>query len=94
MECGHPAQALLLFQELLPDLARVLGPDHPLTLDLRSNIALSTRQAGNEAEALQLYRELLPDYERVLGRDHPDTLSIKHTVTFSQRVSLDHLVLE
>ena len=28
-ECGHPAEALRLFQELLPDQERVLGPDHP-----------------------------------------------------------------
>ena len=33
------AEALQLSQELLPDLLRVLGPDHPTTLLVRNNIA-------------------------------------------------------
>ena len=32
-ECGDAAGALRLFRELLPDQERVLGPDHPDTLD-------------------------------------------------------------
>jgi hypothetical protein len=37
--CGDGAWALRLSQELLPDIERVLGPDHPDTLATRSNIA-------------------------------------------------------
>ena len=36
---GTAAEALRLFQELLPDQVRVLGPDHPDTLTTRDNIA-------------------------------------------------------
>jgi hypothetical protein len=36
------AGALRLFQEMLPDLVRVLGPDHPDTLRTRSSIAYCT----------------------------------------------------
>ena len=43
---GHPAEALRLFRELLPDLERVLGPDHPDTLTTRNNIANWTGECG------------------------------------------------
>jgi hypothetical protein len=38
-ESGDPARALRLFQELLADQVRALGPDHPDTLDTRNIIA-------------------------------------------------------
>jgi len=38
-EHGDAAGALRLFQELLPDLIRVLGPDHPHVLATRGSIA-------------------------------------------------------
>ena len=42
-ECGDAAQALRLLRELLPDMVRVLGPDHPHTLT-----AMGTMQAIEE----------------------------------------------
>jgi tetratricopeptide (TPR) repeat protein len=79
-ECGHPAEALRLLHELLPDQGRVLGPDHPDTLRTRANIAAWTGRCGHLAEALRLYEELLPDHERVLGWDYPGTLMIRHNI--------------
>ena len=79
-QCGHPAEALRLFQELLPDQERVLGRDHPDTLTTRNNIAAWTGECGHPAEALRLFQELLPDQERVLGRDHPDTLATRSNI--------------
>jgi hypothetical protein len=38
-ECGDAARALRLFEELLPDRVRVLGPAHPDTLATRHNLA-------------------------------------------------------
>ena len=75
-ESGHPAEALRLSQELLPD--QEAGPwarpsRHPET----RNIAFWTGECGHPAEALRLFQELLPDQERVLGPrpsrdpDHP-----------------------
>ena len=58
---GIAAGALRLFRELLPDLERVLGPDHPDTLTTRGNIARWTGECGDAAGALRLFRELLPD---------------------------------
>jgi hypothetical protein len=44
---GEAREGLRLFQELLPDQERVLGPCHPDTLATRNNIALWTREDVN-----------------------------------------------
>ena len=63
-------------------MERALGPDHPDTLNTRSNIAYWTGQCGDAAGALRLSRELLPDRERVLGPDHPDTLMTRSNIAY------------
>jgi hypothetical protein len=56
------------------------GPDHPSTLDTRSDLAAWTDRSGDRAETLRLYRELLPDQVRVLGPDHHETLTTRHNI--------------
>ncbi|MFN2485523.1 MAG: tetratricopeptide repeat protein [Acidimicrobiia bacterium] len=38
-QAGKPSEALRLFQELLPDRVRVLGPEHPDTVRTRNFVA-------------------------------------------------------
>ena len=71
-----------MLQELLPELVRVLGPDHPQILEARGNIAYWTGQHGDSAEALRMLQELLPELVRVLGPDHPDTLTARGNIAF------------
>ncbi|MGY5120991.1 tetratricopeptide repeat protein, partial [Streptomyces sp. 900105755] len=61
------------------------GPDHPDTLDARSNLAVSYRDAGRVQEALDLRERVLADRERILGDDHPDTLSARSNLANSYR---------
>ncbi|SFO57817.1 hypothetical protein SAMN05660359_04460, partial [Geodermatophilus obscurus] len=49
-EVGDAAGALRLFEQLLPDLVRVLGPDHPAVLGTRDNTALYTGRSGDERQ--------------------------------------------
>jgi hypothetical protein len=56
---------------------RVLGPEHPSTLNVRANLAHWTGAAGDAAGARDQYAELLPIYERVLGPEHPSTLNVR-----------------
>ena len=70
---GDAAEALRLFQALLPDFERVLGKDHPDTLKTRQYVAHWTGETGTALEALRLLRQLLPNLERVLGKNHSDT---------------------
>ena len=78
---GDAPEALRLFEELLPDRERILGPDHPDVLVTRSCIAYWTARCGDVAKALALFQELPRYAERVLGPGHPDTLAIRNYVT-------------
>ena len=73
-ETGDYAGAVTAYEELLPDLVRVLGDDHPTTLIGRSNLARFRGETGDYAGAVTAYEDLLPDLVRVLGDDHPTTL--------------------
>lgn len=59
---------------------RILGDDHPATLDARHNLAVSYGNAGRFQDALDLSERVLADYERILGDDHPDTLRARHNL--------------
>jgi len=62
---------LQLYNELLPDMQRVFGYDHPITLSTRFNIASLTAACRRLNDALRLFMELLVDYQRVVGNRHP-----------------------
>jgi hypothetical protein len=79
-QTGQIQRAHQLFQELLPDQERALGPDHPETLATRLNIAQGIGQAGDIRGALRLLHELLADQERVLGADHVQTLGCRNNI--------------
>jgi len=79
-ECGDAREARRLFEALLPDRTRVLGPGHPDTLTTRHNIAAWTGECGDAREALRLFEALLPDQTRVLGPGDPDTLTTRHNI--------------
>jgi hypothetical protein len=55
-ECGDAADALRLFNALLPDRERSLGSAHPDTLTTRSNVVSLTTQAAQEARDEQCGR--------------------------------------
>jgi hypothetical protein len=57
------------------ELERVLGRDHPDTLNARNNLAAAYQAAGRAADAILLFEHTLVARERVLGPNHPDTLS-------------------
>ena len=62
-------------------IERVLGPEHPLTLDARAEIA---RRPGRRArEAADLYAGVLPRFERILGPEHLDTLAVRAGLAWS-----------
>ncbi|MER6641053.1 tetratricopeptide repeat protein [Streptomyces microflavus] len=77
-DAGNYERAVALFKELLPDVNRAFGTDHPDTLTTRHNHALNVGNAGNYQRAVTLLDGLLPDVTRVLGTDHPDTLTTRH----------------
>jgi hypothetical protein len=65
----------------MTDRLRILGPDHPHTLDTRANLAMVRLEAGDSRGALAAVNELLPEFSRVLGPDHPDTIAARDLLT-------------
>lgn len=73
-------QQELLYRALLADQTRVLGADHPDTLQTREGLAEVLTELGRLEEAESLYQALLADQTRVLGADHPDTLQTRDSL--------------
>ena len=73
-------EAISLYEQALAARERVLGPDHPSTLQSRSNLATAYRAAGRLDEATSLHEQTLAARERVLGPDHPDTVASRNNL--------------
>ena len=58
----------------------VLGPDHPVALTVRSNLAGAYDSAGRFGEAIELFERVLAERKRLLGADHPDTLNTRDSL--------------
>jgi hypothetical protein len=75
---GSYAAARDLQRRVLDARERVLGPEHPSTLNASADLASWTGQAGDRAAARDLFAALLPVEERVLGPEHPRTLDDRY----------------
>ena len=81
IELGDSApQAIAVGELLTADLERVLGPDHPDTLNSRNSLAAAYQAAGRAAEAILLFEQTLAARERLLGADHPDSLTSQNNL--------------
>ena len=72
---GRVAQAISLYEQVLPNSSRILGMDHPTTLASRNNLASAYQEAGQLIEAIAAYKQLVMDSTQFLGTDHPYTLT-------------------
>jgi hypothetical protein len=70
---GDVVGACQLMQEVVGIHRRLLGPQHPDTLSLMSNLASALLLSGNPAQALGLAQEVLEASRRIMGAEHPDT---------------------
>jgi len=73
---GKYAQAEALQGQALEISRRVLGPEHPDTLNGMYWMATVTTLQGRPGEAEALYRQVLEARRRTLGPEHPDTLTV------------------
>ncbi|MFJ4242402.1 tetratricopeptide repeat protein, partial [Streptomyces iakyrus] len=82
---GNLQRAIPLYEQNLTDSLRVLGDDHPNTLNSRNNLAYAYRSAGNLQRAIPLYEQNLTDSLRVLGDDHPNTLTFSNNLASARQ---------
>jgi serine/threonine protein kinase len=99
---GHYDKALLLLQKAQKTREVALGPDHPLTLYSKNNLAVLYRLRGKYEQAEPLLLEVLRRQEKKHGADHPDTLQSKNNLAllykdqrkYDQAVALNLEVLQ
>ncbi|KIM98305.1 hypothetical protein OIDMADRAFT_202122, partial [Oidiodendron maius Zn] len=72
---GRFTEAGVRFTEVLEIRKRVLGAEHPATLDSMNNLASTYGNQGRWEEAEKLEAQAMEIRKRVLGAEHPDTLS-------------------
>jgi DNA-directed RNA polymerase specialized sigma24 family protein len=73
-------QAIAVGEPLTEDLERLLGPDHPDTLNSRNSLAAAYLAAGRVAEAIPLFEQTLAVRQRTLGPDDPETLTSRNNL--------------
>ena len=76
------AEAIDLFERVLADSTRGLGPNHPRTLAARDALAGVYRETGELDRAIPLYERSLADRLRILGADNPDTLRSRNNLAY------------
>jgi tetratricopeptide (TPR) repeat protein len=81
------AQAIVIGEQLVADQERVLGPDHPDTLNSRNTLAVVYRAAGRLDKAVSLHEQTLAARERVLGPDHPSTVASRDNLALAYRAA-------
>jgi Tetratricopeptide repeat len=88
---GEPAPARLLFERARDLRRRILGDDHPNTLESAGSLSLNLWELGQFEPARQFGEDTLTRMRRVLGDDHPHTLRAARNFadTISQIVQED-----
>jgi tetratricopeptide (TPR) repeat protein len=84
---GKHAEAETTYRAVLALQQRVLGPEHPNTMDTFANLASALRSQGNYAEAETTYRAVLAIQQRVLGPEHPNTMKTAKNLVVCVRAS-------
>jgi tetratricopeptide (TPR) repeat protein len=80
-------QAVAVGKQVTADLERVLGRDHPDTLNARNSLAAAYLLAGQPIVAIPLFELTLEAWERMLGHDHLDTLTSRHNLAAAYRLA-------
>lgn len=88
---GLLAEAEVLFRDSLKSRTRLLGNDHPDTLETANWLAIVVLEQGRLDEVEVMDADILERRRRVLGDRHPDTLKSIHNLAvyywFSSRLA-------
>ncbi|CUS09266.1 unnamed protein product, partial [Tuber aestivum] len=63
-----------MHRRALEGCEKILGPDHPNTLTIVSNMASILQDQGKHNESETMNRRALEERQKFLGPDHPETL--------------------
>ena len=82
---GKYREAEHMYRQTLELTEKLLGIDHPSTLESMNNLALVLRHQGKYDEAEKMHRYTLELKEKLLGIDHPSTLHSMNNLALALR---------
>jgi hypothetical protein len=88
-ERGSFIEARLFMEQASEMCERILGSEHPNTLNSRSNLAAILKYQGDLAGARRLNEQILEILEHVQGAEHPDTLTSRNNLAETLRYQGD-----
>jgi tetratricopeptide (TPR) repeat protein len=74
-EQGYSKEAELLHIKVLDERNKILGVEHPDTINAMASLAATYRNLGKYTEAEKLEIQVLDARNRILGVEHPDTIN-------------------
>lgn len=85
-ETGRREESIAMLRRALEMADETLGPGHPSTSSMRSNLAIRLYNQGDYEGAEELYRHVIAIKERALGADSPN---LADTLTSLGRLLMD-----
>ena len=82
-KAGNYIKAKNAYKKLYNLYKRELGKNHPYTLSVLDNLAISYGCLGDYNKALELYEEVYVARKKVLGEKNPDTLSVLNNLAYN-----------
>ena len=79
---GRHEEAIQKYRRLLADSSRVLGDDHPSTLNAAIGFANSLRDVGRYDDAVAAQESVLDELTRKFGDDDPNTWRVRNNLAF------------
>ncbi|MFD6726017.1 tetratricopeptide repeat protein, partial [Streptomyces sp. NPDC060131] len=73
-------EARRMDEDTLERRRRILGEEHPDTLDSAHSLAVTLHALGQPTDAHRMHEDTLDRRRRTLGEDHPDTLDSAHSL--------------
>jgi len=80
VEQGLYSQAEILMSESLQIRERVLGKEHPKTIELIMGLAVIYGHQGKYEQSQKLLEHAIKVNEQVLGKEHPDTVNVANNL--------------
>ena len=94
LDQGKLEEARKLKEQVLENRRRVLGDEHPDTLNSMNSLGWLFLQQGKLEEARKLYEEVLENRRRVLGDEHPHTLRSMNQLAWTLAIDPDQTLAD
>lgn len=90
-KCGNHAEAIRMWEELLPVRERVIGPHHLDTLRTQQNLLYERAENGYPPPVAFSFESLVRILRDTFGDDHPETITARYHEAFLDAKAAWHL---